>query len=115
MTIRCHKSASFVQRLAVLAAILGITVAGCSTVPIQGGFQQVCDRLVAMGPAERASQMGANHAYYDRIYGIKYDAVTDALYTVDTTGKREYILEGDLIRATFLIDRRKGTSDSNSR
>jgi len=108
-------SGLLVRHFAIVITVFALGISGCSVVPVQGGFQQVCDKLVAMGPAERAGQMGANGAYYDRIYGIKYDAVTDALYTVDTTGKREYILTGDLLRATFLIDRRAKTGDSAGR
>ena len=91
--------------LAVL--ILADALSGCAGPPIQGGFQPVCDKLVAMGPATRAIQMGANGPYYEKTYGIHYDPVTDALYTLRADGTREFILKGDLVRATFLIDSRK--------
>ena len=49
-----------------------------------------------MGPGERAYNIGANGKYYEQTCGIKYDAVTDALYKEGASGEREYILKGDL-------------------
>ncbi len=90
-----------------LVILLAMMNGGCSTQPVAGGFQSVCDQLVELGPASRAMNMGANSEYYASTYGIYYDAATDALYTKTGSGNRDYILEGDVIRATFLIDRRK--------
>ena len=80
-----------------------LVIWGCNTAPIQGNFQQVCDKLVDMSPGDRATNMGRNGDYYKQTYGIHYDSVTDALYTLTGTGERDYILKGDLVRAMFLI------------
>jgi hypothetical protein len=84
-----------------------ILFAGCATQRLEGGFQEVASKLVAMGPADRAMNMGANGKVYEEKYGIYYDSITDALYTKTASGEREYILKGDLARAMFLIDNKE--------
>jgi hypothetical protein len=90
-----------------MLAISAALICGCATQPIAGGFQQVCDKLVAMNPLDRSANMSANGKRYEEIYGIYYDSLTDALYTKTASGDRDYILKGSLMRSMFLIDDNK--------
>jgi hypothetical protein len=89
-------------RVIIATVILQVAfIGGCATQPVDGGFQQVCDKLVAMNPLDRASNMSANGKWYEQIYGIYYDSLTDALYTKTASGDRDYILKGSLIHRCF--------------
>jgi hypothetical protein len=67
-----------------------------------------------MDPMGRSLNMSANAQHYAQNYRIHYDGMTDAIYTKTASGKREYILEGDPIRAAFGIDRRKKGKPASS-
>ena len=82
--------------------MLTLSMHGCTVGPLTG---DVYSKMKAMSPGERAINYSANKDHYQRNYDLYYNPVDDSLYTKDALGNKQYLLEGNMAAALFLIER----------